>query len=628
MDASEAGTDGAGAGDGAGSDAWRPPQPVSPYIVVDQFGYRTSAEKVAVLRNPQSGFDYGTQFAPGATYAVFNASSNQKVMEGAPAVWNSGATDPSSGDQAWWFDFSSVTAPGSYFVLDESNDVRSYVFRIADDVYSSPLVQATRMMYYQRDGVAKLSTYAGAAWADGAAHLNDAQCTLYQADGGGVKDVHGGWYEAGDQSKYTNLAASDIIELLRAYSEDPSAFGDHDNIPESGNGVPDVLDQVKWGLDWLARMQNSDGSVLTIVAHAGASPPSTDTSPCIYGPASTSATMSAAAAFAYGSIVFGASTAAGSVYPGYAATLAADAQSAWTWASANPSVTFSSYPALGGREQEVDSAGRTNKSVEAATFLFEATGSATYQSFVDANYAQLPTALNPLDPEPIDTLLEYTKISGATTGVVQTILSTFESNVQSALASPQFNSDPYRAYVSNYGLVGSNGEKVGQGDLFYDLTAFNVAASTDASTTKQAAALGAERYIHYLHGVNPLGLVYLSNMNGYGAGSSVSRFFSEWFVHGSKWDAVGVSQYGPPPGFLVAGPNTLYNWDGCCPLNCAGSLSASLCGSAPLSPPAGQPPQKSYRDFNDGWPLDSWQVTEPTDGYETQYIRLLSKFVR
>ncbi|HXX68654.1 MAG TPA: cellulase N-terminal Ig-like domain-containing protein, partial [Polyangiaceae bacterium] len=94
------------------------PQPVSPFIVVDQFGYRPSAEKVAVLRNPQVGFDSSMHFTPGATYALVDAhAGNSTVFEGSPSAWNSGATDGSSGDQAWWFDFSSVTAPGEYYVL-------------------------------------------------------------------------------------------------------------------------------------------------------------------------------------------------------------------------------------------------------------------------------------------------------------------------------------------------------------------------------------------------------------------------------------------------------------------------------------------------------------------------------
>jgi hypothetical protein len=138
------------------------------------------------------------------------------------------------------------------------------------------------------------------------------------------------------------------------------------------------------------------------------------------------------------------------------------------------------------------------------------------------------------------------------------------------------------------------------------------------------AARAAEGYLHYLHGVNPLSLVYLSNMGGHGAARSVTRFYHTWFAHGSPlWDAVGVSTYGPPPGYLVGGPNPSYSWDGCCPSGCGGAS----CGSAVLSPPAGQPAQKAYLDFNDGWPLDSWQVTEPSGGYQTAYIRLLSKFV-
>jgi endoglucanase len=126
--------------------------------------------------------------------------------------------------------------------------------------------------------------------------------------------------------------------------------------------------------------------------------------------------------------------------------------------------------------------------------------------------------------------------------------------------------------------------------------------------------------------VNPLSLVYLSNMQGSGATTSVTRFFHTWFAHGSEWDAVGVSKYGPPPGYLVGGPSPTYAWDPCCPAASCGGDNA-LCGSASPSPPSGEPDQKSYKDFNDSYPLDSWQISEPDDGYQAQYIRLLSKFV-
>src|SRR5262249_44796058 len=149
--------------------------------------------------------------------------------------------------------------------------------------------------------------HAGAAWADAAAHVGanqDPTCKLY--NGSATKDVQGGWWDAGDQNKYTNWGAQDAIELLRAYKESSAAFSDDYNLPESANGIPDVLDEVKWELDWIVRMQNDDGSVLSIVGNndAGGKLPSTDTTACKYGPANTSATLTSAAVFALASKIY------------------------------------------------------------------------------------------------------------------------------------------------------------------------------------------------------------------------------------------------------------------------------------------------------------------------------------
>jgi endoglucanase len=614
-------TDGGG---GADSDAGPivAPQPLSANIVVDQFGYRTASEKIAVVRSAQAGFDKGSPYTPGAKYALVDAHSTAKVLEAAPMPWNGGATDSSSGDKAWWFDFSTVTTAGDYFVLDETANVRSPVFHIGDGVFRDVLKQSMRMYYYQRDGIAKDAKYAGAAWADGMAHPQDAQCSLY-SDGSGQRDLHGGWFDAGDQNRYTNWAASDVIELLRGFVETQAAFTDDYGIPESGNGVPDLLDEVKWELDWMVRMQNADGSVLSIAGHAGASPPSSDMSPCKYGPVNTSATLSSAAAFAYASIVFKSVAAAGTTYPGFTDDLASRAQKAWTWANANPAVTFSNSGKVGAGEQEVDANGRLQKKVEAAVFLFELTGNATYQAFVDANYQGLAASFDPFHMEPLDTLLEYTKAPGATGSVVGSILSTFKGGVHggSYLGMLQSNPDPYLASLQAY-TWGSNSVKSSQGNMFADVPAFNVDASANADAMRAA-----ERYVHYLHGVNPLQLVYLSNMGGSGATKFVTRFFHTWFAHGSMWDAQGVSKYGPPPGYLVGGPNPSYAWDGCCPSKCGSSSNNAACGAASPSPPAGQPDQKAYKDFNDSWPLDSWSISEPDVGYQANYVRLLSKFV-
>jgi endoglucanase len=615
------------------------PQPLSPNIVVDQFGYRPTAEKIAVIRSPQTGFDSGTSFTPGAMYALVDAHSGQTLLAAAPTPWNGGATDASSGDKAWWFDFSSVTTPGDYFVLDETRAVRSDVFTLSDTIYRDVLAQSVRMLFYQRDGFAKTAQYAGAEWADGAAHMGpgqDPECGLY-TDGSAPKDLHGGWFDAGDQNKYSNWAASDVLELLHAYMDTPTAFRDDYNIPESGNGVPDVLDEAKWELDWLVRMQNADGSVLSIVGQDGVTVTATDTDtapslatgPCTYGPANTSATLTTAAAFAYGALVFQSVPAAATVYPGFAADLSARAVQAWTWAQANPAVFFyNAQNNIGAGEQEVPETQPARnyalliKQLQATLYLFELTGDARSQAFFDANYTGINLIqtgyAGPYNGEEQETLLSYAAAPGATPAVAQKIKAAYRSALQSSdnLGSVQNDSDPYLAYLPSYGW-GSNQIKADQGNLFYDLVTFGV----DPTSTE--ATRGAERYIHYIHGVNPLQLVYLSNMGDHGAVSSVTRFFHSWFAHGSDWDAAGVSKYGPPPGYLTGGANPSYTWDSCCPGGCSGVT----CGAAPLSPPTGQPDQKSYRDFNDGWPLDSWQVTEPDCGYQAKYIRLLSKFV-
>jgi hypothetical protein len=108
----------------------------------------------------------------------------------------------------------------------------------------------------------------------------------------------------------------------------------------------------------------------------------------------------------------------------------------------------------------------------------------------------------------------------------------------------------------------------------------------------------------------------------------VNEFYHGWFADGSsRWDRVGTSTYGPPPGFLTGGPNPQYDWDGCCPSGCGTAENNARCGTTRPSPPYGQPTQKSYLDFNTSWPLNSWSVTENSDGYQVAYIRLLSHFV-
>jgi hypothetical protein len=67
----------------------------TPFVVVDQFGYRPSSEKIAVIRDPQTGYDADQSFTPGAQYALVDAASGTEVLTGAPVAWNGGNEDAS-----------------------------------------------------------------------------------------------------------------------------------------------------------------------------------------------------------------------------------------------------------------------------------------------------------------------------------------------------------------------------------------------------------------------------------------------------------------------------------------------------------------------------------------------------
>ena len=611
-----------------------------PKIVVDQFGYPTKASKVAVIRDPKVGYDDGAHFTPGATYAVVNQSTGNIVKQGPPTPWNGGATDGVSGDQVWWFDFSDVTNPGIYKVVDIDRGVRSPEFQIDDQVYRNVLNAATRMYFYQRAGFKKTAETAGSDWADGASHMGpgqDPESRPWQAahgpssgDPSQVKDLHGGWFDAGDYNKYTNWTAGNVVLLLRAYRENPTAFGDDTGIAESGNGVPDILDEVKWALDWLARMQNSDGSLLCIQGLDRASPPSAATGPSYYGPPTTAASLMGAAAFAYASKIYAARPEAD--LKAYGADLATRAKRAWDWATANPSVLYynnddAKQPGsrgLGSGQQEMDDAQRLFAKFEAAVYLYELTNDPSYKDFVESHYTSIVPSYGPTqwDSDRQQVLLDYTGLPNISLQVKSAILTKFVANMtRNADQLPMIldNKDAYRSPIKDY-TWGSNQSKAQQARLYQLLASYD-----KDSVTAAEADTAAIEYLHYIHGVNPLGLVYLTNMKSAGASHSASTMYHTWFAHGTRWEKVTGTTPGPPPGYLVGGPNPSYSKDKCTGYRC---YVTAFFSSNSYAPPLGQPALKSYLEFNEDWPANSWQVTEPSTGYQAHYISVLAKYAR
>lgn len=261
--------------------------PAASLINLNQVGYLPNAVKVAVMNG-----DAITDKA-----SVVDCATGKAVYEGDVA---SASMNKSTGRNEARFDFSSVTAPGTYKIV--AGDKESFEFKIGADVYDEAFKASLRMFYLQRCGMELTSDLAG-DYAHPACHTEKA--TIF---GTSEKiDVSGGWHDAGDYGRYVVSGAKAAADLMLAYKLYPQAFDDALNIPESGNGVPDVLDEVRYELDWLFKMQNSEGGVyhkVTCANFPGFVMPEEETEELIVTPVSTTATADFAAVMAMASTVY------------------------------------------------------------------------------------------------------------------------------------------------------------------------------------------------------------------------------------------------------------------------------------------------------------------------------------
>ncbi|MEZ5964035.1 MAG: glycoside hydrolase family 9 protein [Planctomycetota bacterium] len=591
-------------------------QTFSRHIRIDQLGYLPLDDKVGVLREPLTGFDAPSPYTPGAELQVRRTTDGAVVWRGVARAWRGGAEHTQSGDRAWWVDFSALRTVGDYELVDPARGERSAPFRIDTDPYGAIRRAAMRMLFYQRCGVAKAAPHAGSSWADAACHRGaeqDTDCrSVLDPRAVTARDLHGGWHDAGDYNKYVNFADGPVHDLLAAYRVAPAVWTDASDLPESGNGIPDLLDEVRVELEWLLHMQLSDGSVLhkvSVTDFAAASPPSTDAAPRRYAPVTASATASACGAFAHGAAVYDtlASTRA------YASVLRAAAQLAWTWLQAHPTPSTYDNAGFASAAAEDSAYEQSVNRLRAAVWMFRDSGDPALRAYVDAHYAETHLFqwgwASQWEHDAQDALLAYATAPAATPAVADRILAQFAQLVGAGnnLGRVLAEDDAYRAFVDDQDHVwGSNRVKALRGVMFAQ--ALRLGLDPTRSGLYRKAATGP---LHYLHGVNPLGLTFLTHARGLGAEGSVDETYHAWFADGTPWDNASTSPYGPPPGYLTGGVNPHY-----APDPAFGGV---------IVPPQQQPILKSYKDWNTSWPQNSWEITECSLSYQTAYLRLLAE---
>jgi endoglucanase len=601
---------------------------VSELIRVDQFGYRPGDAKVAVLVDPVDGWNAAQELKPGSSYEVHEWEGGKLVLSGKPAAWNGGAVQKSSGDRGYWFDFSALNAEGSYCVVDKERGLRSYRFDVRKSVYRDLLRAALKVFYFQRANVRKERPHACAGqkcWVAGADYVGagqdlEARSVRDRSNPKTARDLSGGWWDAGDVNKYVTFSQAPVHQLLTAYSDRPGVFGDDFGIPESGNGIPDILDELKVELDWMRRMQPADlnGGVLIKVGNVDYGDPIPERSrlPRFYYPEPCSAaTITAAGIFAHAALVLRELPALKS----YADDLTGRARRAWSHFQQHARSSDCDDGSIKSGDADRSAADQATAGVLAAAYLYGLTGEAEFgKAFSDGLASTRPMredGWGTYDAEHGDALLFYSKLAKADPQAKAAILERRLSQARSAeIYGTKPELDLYRAYMpAGTFHWGHHKVRADVGSSNFDLVKL-LAPGESAAYAERAAGI-----LHSFHGVNALGLVYLSNMYTYGAEKSVDQIYHTWFRDGDPtYDDAKKSTLGPPPGYVPGGPNPAYCGD-----------KAAKCYKSQLRK---QPPQKAYLDFNTNWNPEaehdrSWEISEPAIYYQAAYVKLVSKFV-
>ncbi|GAA4332655.1 glycoside hydrolase family 9 protein [Flaviaesturariibacter amylovorans] len=242
-------------------------------------------------------------------------------------------------------DFTALQRPGTY-VLVLGGGERSMPFRIAPDPLRNASVSLLKGFYFQRSGTALDAAFAG-AWARPAGHPDTAALVHASAARPGLPAgsrwrAPGGWYDAGDYNKYIVNSGVTMGTLLSAYEDFPAYFDTlRTGIPESGNSLPDILDEALWNLRWMMAMQDpADGGVfhkLTNPEFNGMVLPHIGSEPRYVVRKSTAATLDLAATCAQAARVF---EKFGTELPGLADSCRRIALNAWQWAGAHPAERY------------------------------------------------------------------------------------------------------------------------------------------------------------------------------------------------------------------------------------------------------------------------------------------------
>ncbi|MDT0548428.1 MULTISPECIES: glycoside hydrolase family 9 protein [Streptomyces] len=469
--------------------------------------------------------------------------------------------DPSSRQNVQTFDFSKVTAKGKGYTINIDGK-QSEPFSIDDNIYS-PLVRDSLEYFYQNRSGIKIDTdivggkYARPAGHDKAApHGGDTNVPCQTGVCDYRRNVSGGWYDAGDQGKYVVNGGISVAQLMSEFERtkttkgaDAKPLGDGKlRVPEHGNGIPDILDEARWEMDFLMRMQVPKGKPLAGMAFHKVhdkewtgfpTRPDQDKQQRELHAPSTAATLNLAATAAQSARLF-------KPYdPQFAARSLHVAKTAWAAAKANPNMIASDQDSTGGGAY-----GDANVSDEfywAAAELFITTGDNAYRT--ELLKSPLHGDVNALFPR-------TSAVSWASTaGLGQLDLATVDNKLTAKQradvrktvirAADRYAAESEKsAYGVPYAPKDGKYEWGSNSQVLNNMVVLATAHDLTGKTRYRDAVL---RGMDYLLGANPLNQSYVT---GYGERSSHNQHHRFW-AH-----QIDPKLPHPARGSLAGGPNS------------------------------------------------------------------------
>lgn len=493
-------------------------------IKVDQAGYLPGHAKVALLAAATDAREFTVQ----------RASDGKTVFRGKLAA---AQTDTDSGDKVQAADFTKFNKSGRYY-LNVAGVGRSWEFAIGADAFVRPYYLATRSFYGQRCGTAVDLGPEFPGFKHDACHPVGAWHESSGKTGDHVSAK--GWHDAGDYGRYIVNSGLTTGTMLWAYE----LFGARVskvqlNIPESGNGTPDLLNELRWNLEWMLSMQDSDGGVFhkqTSARFCGFVMPEKDDLPSVViGTGKdpfkgTCATADFAAVMAIAARVYKPFDSA------FAEQCAKAARAAWNWAEAHPTVLFNnpagvSTGAYGDRNC-------ADEMLWAAAELWRATGESAFEAYFLAHWAEMRPTLRAVGPmswanvAPMG-LWAYALGKGLN---AETVAAIREDSIKAADdIAARTAAHGYRQSLTAKDFIwGSNGVAANYGVQLL------VANQMKANPAYVSAALD---NLHYLLGRNPFSLSYVTAV---GANA---------YQHPHHRPSGADTNAAPWPGLLSGGPN-------------------------------------------------------------------------